>query len=84
MKSWKSWTKDAAERAIKTFAQTLLGALAAEGATIATIHWNIALIAAGTATLISVLTSLASVPATGTASLVKSNDYHGRHEGPNA
>jgi hypothetical protein len=80
---WKRWAADAVERAVKTFAQALLGAFVAQGVTISTIHWDIALIAAGTASLISVLTSLVSFPATGTASLVVKPDLsHGRHEAP--
>lgn len=49
----------AGERAIKTFAQTLV-ALFAAGTTILNIDWMQALAVAGTAALLSVLTSVAS------------------------
>lgn len=51
--------KAAAERAIKTFAQSLV-ALFVAGVTILTIDWVQALAVAGTAAVISVLTSVAS------------------------
>lgn len=49
----------AAERAVKTFAQALVAVLAA-GVTILEIDWVQALAVAGTAALLSVLTSVAS------------------------
>ena len=51
--------KAAAERAIKTFAQSLV-ALFVAGVTILTIDWVQALAVSGTAALVSVLTSIAS------------------------
>lgn len=51
--------KAVAERAIKTFAQSLV-ALFIGGVTILTIDWQQALAVAGTAAVVSVLTSLAS------------------------
>lgn len=53
------FVKAAGERAVKTFAQALVAVLAA-GATILTIDWTQALAVAGTAALLSVLTSVAS------------------------
>lgn len=47
------------ERAVKTFAQSLV-ALFVAGVTILTIDWQQALAVAGTAALVSVLTSIAS------------------------
>ena len=49
-----------AERAIKTFAQTLASALAVGGVTLVTVNWSSALVIAGTAAAVSVLTSLGS------------------------
>ena len=51
--------KAAAERAIKTFAQSLV-ALFIAGVTILSIDWVQALAVSGTAALVSVLTSIAS------------------------
>lgn len=51
--------KDAAERAIKTFAQALVGVFVGD-ATVANIDWNASLTVAGTAALVSVLTSVLS------------------------
>jgi hypothetical protein len=64
--------KDAAERAVKTFAQSLL-ALLTVGATITSIDWVSALEISATATVLSLLTSVVSLPIgnSGTASLVK-------------
>ena len=65
------WLKDAAERALKTFAQSLLATLTLNGVDILHLDWGQALAAAGTATAISVLTSVVSagVGSKGTASL---------------
>ncbi len=54
-----AFAQAAAERALKTFAQTLV-ALFAAGTTILSIDWTQALAVAGTAALLSVLTSIAS------------------------
>jgi len=70
--------EDSAERAVKTFAQALLGVLAVQGVTISTVHWGTSLAAAGTAALISLLTSVVSFTKTGSASLVE--DTPGEHE----
>ena len=48
---------DAATRAVKLFAGSLLGALTT-GATIATVHWSTALDIAGTSALASLLASI--------------------------
>lgn len=70
------WTKeflvDTAERAVKTFSQSLVGVFVGK-VTVMTVDWKGALIAAGTAAAVSVLTSLASsrVGEPDSASLVK-------------
>ncbi|GAB2907114.1 hypothetical protein GCM10027047_01760 [Rhodococcus aerolatus] len=74
------WT-DAAERAVKTFAQSLLATLAvATGLLDAS--WLDSLSVAGLATLLSLLTSVASAGAgsAGSASLVDSAGRHARPE----
>lgn len=53
---WRS----AAERAIKTLAQSLIAILAVGQTNILTVDWTQALAVAATATLLSVLTSIAS------------------------
>lgn len=81
----KPYLIDLAERAVRAFAAALLGVFTASE-TIATIHWPAALAAAGTAALVSVLLSLASLPISGktTASLLPSPPAPGggRHEAP--
>lgn len=69
--------KDTTERAVKTLAQALVAVFVA-GVTILSVDWVDALAIAGTATLVSVLTSIASagVGNTSSASLV---DKPGRH-----
>ena len=69
------WTRqfwlDAAERAVKTFAQTFL-AVVGGGATVASVGWKQNLTAAGFAAALSLLTSVGSakVGTPGTASLL--------------
>jgi hypothetical protein len=61
---------DLAERAVKTFAQALLAYFAADAVNVLNADWGEALTVAGTATLLSVLTSLLSLKlgVSGTAS----------------
>lgn len=68
-----SWLKDAAERAIKTFCQSLLAVLTVGGVDILHLNWGQTLSVSLTATAISVLTSVLSsdLGAPGTASLTK-------------
>ncbi|GFK19259.1 holin [Corynebacterium glutamicum] len=75
MRSRQFW-EDTAERAIKTFAQALLGVFVA-GVTIMSVSWVDALAVGATAALVSVLTSVASAGSGDheSASLVRS----GRH-----
>lgn len=68
MRSKQFWT-DLAERAVKTFAQAMLAVLAV-GTPVWDIAWAEALGIAATATIISVLTSIASGGVNGTASAV--------------
>ena len=65
--------KQAAERCVKTFAQTLVALLGAGGAGIINAPWLDALSVAGMAALLSVLTSIASstVAAADSPSLVE-------------
>ena len=67
----KTFFKDMAERAIKTFAQAMIGALGAGATGLSGVDWLQALSIAGFATVVSILTSLASgIPGDNTASLV--------------
>lgn len=67
-----SWLKDALERAVKTFAQSLL-TLMTLGTAITNVDWGSALAISATATAISLLTSVVSahIGNEGTASLTK-------------
>lgn len=73
----RAFWADVAERAVKTFAQTLALLLAADGANLLTVDWPTSLGVAGTAAVLSVLTSVGSARfgTAGTASLVST----GRH-----
>ena len=55
----KQFWKDTAERAVRTFAQTLIGALGAGFVVTDIAQWKAALIASGFAAVLSVLMSLA-------------------------
>lgn len=80
----KSFWLDTAERALKTVAQVLVAVFAVSGVTVLNADWPTALATAGTAALVSVLTSLLSAAKTSqvdnkepvrTASLVKEVEY---------
>jgi hypothetical protein len=62
MTTWKFW-RGALERAVKTFAQTLIALITAvEGFDLFSAEWPEILAAAGTAAVLSILTSIASLP----------------------
>lgn len=69
----KTFWKDAIERAIKTFAQTLVTLLGAGAVDLLSVDWVSGLSVAGGAALVSVLTSVGSehFGTSGTASLTK-------------
>lgn len=69
----KDFMKDLVERAVKTFAQVLLGFIGIEGIGFGDVDWLKALSIAGLATLASVLTSIISynIGDKGTASVAK-------------
>ncbi len=56
----KAFALATAERAVKTFAQTLVALLSVGATGLLDVDWPVALSAAGLATLLSVLTSIAS------------------------
>ena len=70
----------AAERAIKTFAQALLGVIMGGASGLLDVDWVAALSVAGLATVGAVLTSLASPDFT--AGAPTDDDYQGKHEAP--
>ena len=61
MLTYAFW-RSAVERAVKTFAQTLLALLSVGGIGLLTAPWTSALSAAGMAAVLSVLTSMTSEP----------------------
>lgn len=58
----KQFWQDATERAVKTFAQTLVTVLGAGAVNVLTVDWKAALAVSGGAALVSILTSLGSEP----------------------
>lgn len=58
---WKEWLKAAGIRAVKTFAQTMVGSIAV-GAAFNEVDWLRALSVSGVAFVLSLLTSLAGLP----------------------
>lgn len=60
-KYWKLWIKAAAIRALKTFAQTVLGGLAV-GVAISDVDWLYLLSVAAVASIASLLMSIAGLP----------------------
>lgn len=69
----KSFIKELIERAVKTFAQSLVAAIGTTAVALGDVDWALALSTAGLATLLSVLTSIGSmnIGDSGTASVVK-------------
>ena len=61
MWNWKEWLKAAGIRALKTFAQTMVGSIAV-GAAVSEVDWLRALSVSGVACVLSLLTSLAGLP----------------------
>lgn len=61
MWDWRVWLKAALIRALKTFAQTMVGSIAV-GAAISEVDWVRALSVSGVACVLSLLTSLAGLP----------------------
>lgn len=59
--NWKEWAMAAGVRAIKTFAQTMVGSIAV-GAALNEVDWLRALSVSGVACVLSLLTSLAGLP----------------------
>jgi hypothetical protein len=62
----KEFWKDAAERALKTFAQALISVFVVSGVTVLNADWTTAFATGGTAVLLSFLTSLVSGAKTAT------------------
>ena len=61
MWNWKEWLKAALIRALKTFAQTMVGSIAV-GAAVEEVQWLRALSVSGVAFVLSMLTSLGGLP----------------------
>lgn len=61
MMYWKKWAKAAAVRAIKTFAQTMIGGITV-GAALSEINWSYVGSVAVVAGILSILTSIAGLP----------------------
>jgi len=59
--NWTAWLKAALIRAVKTFAQTMVGSIAV-GAAFQEVDWLRALSVSGVAFVLSILTSLAGLP----------------------
>ena len=59
MRDWKKWAIAAVIRAIRTFAQTFVGFIAV-GAALEEVQWLRALSVSGAASVLSILTSLAT------------------------
>ena len=61
MRDWKKWWKAAGIRAVKTFAQTMVGSIAV-GAAISEVQWGYVVSVSAVAALLSLLTSVAGLP----------------------
>ena len=70
----------AGERAVKTFAQALLGVLTGGATGVLDVDWVAALSVAALATIVSLLTSLATPDFT--AGAPAGDGYQGKHEAP--
>ena len=61
MTYWKKWAKAAGIRSLKTFAQSMLGAIAV-GAALSEVEWKYVISVSVVAALLSLLTSIAGLP----------------------
>ena len=61
MEHWKLWWKAAGIRAVKTFAQSMVGVIGAS-AMISTVDWKTVLSTAVLSAIMSLLTSVAGLP----------------------
>ncbi len=61
MKYWKLWLRAAGIRALKTFAQTMVGVIGAS-AMLSEVSWQTVLSSGALAALLSILTSVAGLP----------------------
>ena len=61
MMYWKKWFKAAGIRAVKTFAQTMVGSIAV-GAAVAEVEWPYVISVSAVAAILSMLTSVAGLP----------------------
>lgn len=61
-KYWVNWAKAAGIRAVKTFAETMLGYVGVSGVALGAIDWPMAVSVAGAATIASVLMSIVGLP----------------------
>ena len=77
----RAFWKGAAERAVKTFAQALLGVLTGGATGILDVDWLAALSVAGLATVVSLLTSISAPDFTAGAPAFEAqpDDYEPRH-----
>ena len=82
----RQFLTDAAERAVKTFAQTLLAYFGADALDVLSADWGNALSISAGAVVLSVLTSLLSLRLghSGTASMTEAVVPAGRHAAPEA
>lgn len=61
MRDWGKWWKAAGIRAVKTFAQTMVGSIAV-GAAVSEVRWQYVVSVSVVAALLSLLTSVAGIP----------------------
>ena len=61
MRNWKKWAKWAIVRSVKTFAQTLIGAVTV-GAALSEVQWGYVISVACVAAILSMCTSVAGIP----------------------
>ena len=61
MRDWKKWWKAAGIRAVKTFAQTMVGSIAV-GAAVSEVQWQYVVSVSVVAAVLSLLTSIAGIP----------------------
>ena len=61
MRDWRIWWKAAGIRAVKTFAQTMVGSIAV-GAAVSEVRWQYVVSVSVVAALLSLLTSVAGIP----------------------
>lgn len=79
MKNWKEWLRAALIRAVRTFAQTVIG-MVTVGQAFIEVNWGYVLSVSGVAAVLSVCMSLAGLPEVGEEQFTEQTEFSQEEE----